>query len=148
MRISSEMNLYQDYSRMQTEKIAAIDRIQNGQAESARTGEGVSSGQIVSNGQVVSDGGQDKAGEEAMVGATQKTERSQAGMNRIPNIQISVEKDFKQNRDLIGTTASLENLDVQKAISGMKKDQILREYQVFIQNPETGDGSVRKYLKQ
>lgn len=142
MRISSEMNLYQDYSRMQTEKMAAIDRIQNGQAESARTGEGVSSGQIVF------DGGLDKAGEEAMVGAAQKTERSQAGMNRIPNIQISVEKDFKQNRDLIGTTASLDNLDVQKAISGMKKDQILREYQVFIQNPETGDGSVRKYLKQ
>ncbi len=55
--------------------------------------------------------------------------------------------EFNSDRDLIGKDAALENLDLKKAISDMQRDSILQEYQVFIQNPESEDGIVRRFTK-
>ena len=38
--------------------------------------------------------------------------------------------------DYIGTDSSSDNPDVLKAILDMKKDQVLQNYQYFIENPE------------
>lgn len=38
--------------------------------------------------------------------------------------------------DYIGTDCCPDNPDIQKAISDMKKDQVLQSYQYFVGNPE------------
>lgn len=43
--------------------------------------------------------------------------------------------------DLKGKDSDLESLDVQKAISDMEKDQVLQQYQYFV---ETADPAVKK----
>lgn len=67
----------------------------------------------------------------------------------LPNdevIDFAVKKDLNSDKSLIGTDMKLENLDVKKAISDMKKDSILKEYQYFVQDPlnDNADGIVIK----
>lgn len=62
-------------------------------------------------------------------------------------VDFAIQSDFNSDKELIGRDASLENLDMQKAISDMQRDNILREYQVFIQDPDFIDGVVRKISK-
>lgn len=62
-------------------------------------------------------------------------------------VDFAIQNDFNSDKELIGRDASLENLDMQKAISDMQRDNILREYQVFIQDPDFIDGVVRKISK-
>lgn len=61
-------------------------------------------------------------------------------------IDFAINKDLNSDRSLIGTDMKLENLDVQKAISDMQKDSIIREYQYFVQDPlkDGTDGIVIK----
>lgn len=64
-------------------------------------------------------------------------------------IDFAVNSDMKTDKELIGSERSLENLDITKAISDMQKDSILKEYQVFVQNPvsdvlDTEDGIIIK----
>ncbi len=61
-------------------------------------------------------------------------------------IDFAINKDLNSDRSLIGTDMKLENLDVQKAISDMQKDSIIREYQYFVQDPlkDGADGIVIK----
>lgn len=63
-------------------------------------------------------------------------------------VDFAISNDLKSDKDLIGKDAALENLDLKKAISDMQRDSILREYQVFIQNPESEDGIVRRVARQ
>ncbi len=63
-------------------------------------------------------------------------------------VDFAISNDLKSDKDLIGKDAALENLDLKKAISDMQRDSILREYQVFIQNPESEDGIVRRIARQ
>lgn len=46
--------------------------------------------------------------------------------------------------DLIGSESELAKLDEARAISDMKKDSILQEYQYFVGNIATEDGSVTR----
>lgn len=48
----------------------------------------------------------------------------------IKNISLTFNKE--ESFDYIGSESSLANLDVQKAISDMQKDQILQQYQYFV----------------
>ena len=61
-------------------------------------------------------------------------------------IDFAINKDLNSDRSLIGTDMKLENLDVQKALSDMQKDSIIREYQYFVQDPlkDGTDGIVIK----
>lgn len=58
--------------------------------------------------------------------------------------QVAMKQYMKIDKALIGRDSSLETLDIQKAISGMRKDSILQEYQSFVENLEQEDGTVRK----
>lgn len=49
---------------------------------------------------------------------------------RITEVSLTFNKE--ESFDYIGSESSLANLDVQKAISVMKKDKILQEYQYFV----------------
>ena len=46
--------------------------------------------------------------------------------------QISLKFNREDSFGYIGTDSSLENLDMQKAISDMRKDQVLQGYQYFV----------------
>lgn len=46
--------------------------------------------------------------------------------------EVSLTFNKEESFDYIGSESSLANLDVQKAISVMKKDKILQEYQYFV----------------
>lgn len=48
----------------------------------------------------------------------------------LENISLTFNKE--ENFDYIGNDSSLDNLDMQKAVSDMQKDQILQEYQYFV----------------
>lgn len=48
----------------------------------------------------------------------------------LEDISISFKK--KDSLDYLGKNNDIENLDVQKAISDMKKDQVLQQYQFFV----------------
>lgn len=52
----------------------------------------------------------------------------------LDNISLTFRKD--ESFDYIGTYSSLENLDMEKAISDMKKDQVLQQYQYFVGNSQ------------
>lgn len=46
------------------------------------------------------------------------------------------------DKNLIGTDSDINGLDVQKAVSNMQQDSILHQYQFFVGNISTEDGSV------
>lgn len=63
----------------------------------------------------------------------------------LENISLTFQKD--DTFDYIGSNSSLENLDMQKAVSDMKKDSVLQEYQYFVGSSQglfqnTADGIV------
>lgn len=63
----------------------------------------------------------------------------------LENISLTFHKE--ESFDYIGSESGLENLDVQKAISDMRKDQVLEQYQQFVGSArsfftETEDGIV------
>lgn len=94
----------------------------------------------------------EKAGTQAVQALTPDTNDSEAGNagenNRLlPKdrvLDIAVKKDMNVDKNLIGRNSGLENLDVQRAISDMKKDRVLMEYQTFVNNPGEEDGFVRR----
>lgn len=45
---------------------------------------------------------------------------------------ISIGFHKKDSLDYLGKSSEIENLDVKKAISDMKKDQVLQQYQFFV----------------
>lgn len=48
----------------------------------------------------------------------------------LENISLTFNKE--ESFDYIGNDSSLDNLDMQKAVSDMQRDQILQEYQYFV----------------
>ena len=46
--------------------------------------------------------------------------------------QVSLKFNKEDSFDYIGMNSSLDNLDMQKAISDMQKDQVLQSYQYFV----------------
>lgn len=85
---------------------------------------------------------QEKADEKNLIQENQ----SLSAPHSIEMKKISGEKELEnfmlgfypgKDADLIGTQSDIRSLDVQKAISDMKKDRILEEYQYFV-------GSVRE----
>lgn len=48
----------------------------------------------------------------------------------LENISLTFQKDA--SFDYLGSESNLENLDIQKAVSDMRKDSILQEYQYFV----------------
>lgn len=67
----------------------------------------------------------------------------------IHNLVFDFKKDNEYN--LVGASSKLEDLDVEKALSDMKKDNVLSQYRFFVK-PTTGlgtdgDGTVRKVIR-
>lgn len=67
----------------------------------------------------------------------------------LENISLTFQKE--DSFDYIGSESGLAHLDMQKAISDMKKDQVLQEYQYFVGSAkallnESPDGQVLKKL--
>lgn len=62
-------------------------------------------------------------------------------------IGIAVNKDMKVDKELIGSKANIEDLDITKVISSAKKDSLLNEYKSFVQNPVSEDGIVIKRMR-
>lgn len=58
-------------------------------------------------------------------------------------ISNAVENHMNRDKDLIGRTKDIQQLDVERAISGMRKDSILQEYQYFVGGFNNSDGSVK-----
>lgn len=63
--------------------------------------------------------------------------------------QVSLKFNREESFEYIGTDSSLASLDMQRAISDMQKDQVLRNYQYFVGNAAeifdqtvSGDGTV------
>lgn len=53
--------------------------------------------------------------------------------SRIANLEdISLTFHKEDTFDYIGSDSDLESLDIQRAVSDMKKDQVLQEYQFFV----------------
>ena len=48
----------------------------------------------------------------------------------LENVSLTFHKE--ESFDYIGNDSSLDNLDMQKAVSDMKKDHVLQEYQYFV----------------
>ena len=66
-------------------------------------------------------------------------------MADLENISLTFNKE--ESYDYIGSESGLANLDVQKAVSDMRKDSVLQEYQYFVGSAqallrETQDGIV------
>ena len=72
-----------------------------------------------------------------------------AGNENVHNLVF----DFKRDNDynLIGASSKLEDLDVEKALSDMKRDSVLSQYQFFVKSPKglgtDEDGTVRKVVR-
>jgi len=60
--------------------------------------------------------------------------------------------DFKKNNEfnLVGAQSKAEDLDVDKALSDMKKDSVLDQYKFFVKSSlvSDADGSVRQVIKR
>ena len=55
------------------------------------------------------------------------------GASRVADLnQVSLKFNKEESFDYIGMDSSLDNLDMQKAISDMQKDQVLQSYQYFV----------------
>ena len=53
--------------------------------------------------------------------------------SRVADLEnISLKFNKEDSFDYIGNDSSLDNLDMQKAISDMRKDQVLQGYQYFV----------------
>ena len=59
----------------------------------------------------------------------------------IQPVHISLTFNKEESYDYIGSESGLANLDVQKAVSDMRKDSVLQEYQYFV-------GSAQNLLKE
>lgn len=59
--------------------------------------------------------------------------------------------DFKKHNEynLVGATSKMEDLDIDKALSDMKKDSVLDQYKFFVKSTliSNEDGSVRQIKK-
>ena len=71
-------------------------------------------------------------------------EHSESFLKGKDAIQDAVNRYMHVDQGLIGRNSSLESLDVQRAVSTMQKDGILREYQSFVEGDYPEDGTVRK----
>ena len=81
----------------------------------------------------------------------QSTTDSRSRTADFENISLTFNRE--ENYDYIGSESELANLDVQKAISDMRKDQVLQEYQYFVGNAQsflqgTEDGMVIPKLSE
>lgn len=81
--------------------------------------------------------------------APEVTEDSRKRTTDLENISLTFHKE--NSFDYIGSESGLTDLDMQKAISDMKKDQVLQEYQYFVGSAKTllnesPDGQVLKKL--
>ena len=76
------------------------------------------------------------------VSKLQSPEADKRRAQRVANLQ-DISFSFNRNEDYgyIGQESSLENLDMQKAISDMKKDSVLQEYHYFLGAPENTSGA-------
>ena len=55
------------------------------------------------------------------------------GASRVADLnQVSLKFNKEESFEYIGMDSSLDNLDMQKAISDMQKDQVLKSYQYFV----------------
>lgn len=70
---------------------------------------------------------------EQQSGAVTNQELQNDNRSRFADLEnISLTFNKEDSFDYIGSESSLANLDVQKAISDMKKDSVLQEYQYFV----------------
>lgn len=81
--------------------------------------------------------------------APEVTEDSRKRTTDLENISLTFHKE--NSFDYIGSESGLTDLDMQKAISDMQKDQVLQEYQYFVGSAKTllnesPDGQVLKKL--
>lgn len=71
--------------------------------------------------------------QEASVSYYQPPQENAVNNNRIANLEdISLTFNKSDDFGYIGQDASLSGLDMEKAISDMKKDQVLEQYQYFV----------------
>lgn len=70
-------------------------------------------------------------------GTVANQEQQTDNRSRIADLEnVSLTFNKEDSFDYIGSESSLANLDVQKAISDMKKDSVLQEYQYFVGNSQ------------
>lgn len=80
--------------------------------------------------------------------SSQETQPAVDNRSRTADLEnISLTFNKEESYDYIGSESGLANLDVQKAVSDMKKDSVLQEYQYFVGSAqslllETQDGVV------
>lgn len=68
--------------------------------------------------------------EQSVVSSKPLQNDTHKGITDLEDISLTFQKD--DNFDQIGSESGLANLDVQKAISDMRRDQVLQEYQYFV----------------
>lgn len=59
-------------------------------------------------------------------------------------IDFAQKSDLAADKNLIGSNSSLENLDMEKALSTMEKDKVLQQYNFFVADINPEDGFVIK----
>lgn len=92
-----------------------------------------------------SDTSQEESKSQTQINSDDKADQKKR--NLVPTnevIDFAINKDMNTDKELVGSTSKLETLDIQKAISDMKKDSIIHEYQTFVKNPIPVDGFVRQ----
>jgi hypothetical protein len=57
-------------------------------------------------------------------------------------IDYAVNSDMNKSKELIGLTKDISQLDAESAVSDMRRDSILQEYQYFVSNYASADGAV------
>ena len=65
---------------------------------------------------------------------TNETSATESNRQNSSLEDISLLFNKNDNFDYIGKDSEIGNLDVQQAVSDMKKDQVLQEYQYFVNN--------------
>lgn len=55
-------------------------------------------------------------------------------------VDYAQNKGLAADKDLIGSEKSLENLDLEKAMSTMQKDKVLQKYSFFVGDVSSADG--------
>lgn len=80
----------------------------------------------------------------AVVSAQQETPISPSRQLLDTNevIDYAQKSDLAADKTLIGSNRSLENLDMEKAISTMQKDKVLQQYNFFVADVNSEDGFV------
>lgn len=69
---------------------------------------------------------------------SQQSQAIEDNRSRIANLEnISLTFNKEESYDYIGSESGLANLDMQKAISDMRKDEILQGYQYFVGSSNT-----------